>query len=55
MLHITNYSEFKLYLPTSILSSLPEKLDHFYLFEPRRAKKLTSDLFYNNYETVRRG
>ena len=33
---------------------LPAKLDHFYLFDPCRAKNLTSDLSFNNYETVRR-
>ena len=39
---------------TSILRPLPAKLNHFYLFDPCRAKKLTSDLFFNNFETVRR-
>ena len=39
---------------TSILRPLPAKLEHFYLFDPCRAKNLTFDLFFNNYETVHR-
>ena len=38
---------------TSILRPLPAKLDDFYLLDPCRAKNLTSDLFFRNYETVR--
>ena len=33
---------------------LQAKLQHFYLFDPCRAKLLTSDFFFNNYKTVRR-
>ena len=39
---------------TSILRPLPVKLEHFYLFDPCRAKNVTFDLFFNNYEMVRR-
>ena len=38
----------------NILRPLPAKLDPFYLFDPCRAKNLTFDLSFNNYETVRR-
>ena len=39
---------------TSILRPLPAKLEHFYLFDQGcRAKNLTFDLFFNNYERVR--
>ena len=54
MLHIANYSEFELYLPDEHFETTASKLDHFYLFDPCRAKQLTSDPFFNNYETVRR-
>ena len=38
----------------NILRPLPAKLKQFNLFDPRWAKNLTFDLFFNNYETVRR-
>ena len=38
----------------NILRPLSAKLDHFYLFDPCRDKKVTFDLSFNNYETVRR-
>ena len=38
----------------SILRPLPAKSEHLNLFDPCRAKKLTFDLFFDNYETVRR-
>ena len=38
----------------NILRPLPAKSDHFYPFDPCRAKNLTFDLFFSNYETVRR-
>ena len=38
----------------NILRPLPAKLEQFYLFDPCRAKNLTFDLFFNNYETARR-
>ena len=38
----------------NILRQLPAKLDHIYLIGPCRAKNLTFELFFNNYETVRR-
>ena len=43
MLHIANYSKFELYLPHEHLRPLPAKLELFYLFDPCRAKNLTSD------------
>ena len=39
---------------TSILRPLSAKLGQFYRFDPCRANNLTFDLFFNNYETVRR-
>ena len=44
MLHIANYSEFELYLPDEHFDTIASKIGSF----------LTSDLFFNNYETVRR-
>ena len=39
----------------NILRPLPAQLEHFfYLFDPYRAKNLTFDLSFINYETVRR-
>ena len=38
----------------NILRPLPAKLDHLYLFDPCRAKNLSFDLSFNNFETVRR-
>ena len=38
----------------NILRPLPAKFEHFYLFDPCRAKNLTVDLFFNKYETVGR-
>ena len=38
----------------NIVRLLQAKLDHLYLFDPCRANNLTFDLFFNNYETVRR-
>ena len=54
MLHIANYSEFELYLPDEYFETIASKIGPFGLFDPCRAKKMTSDLFINNYETVRR-
>ena len=48
-----NYDFHCIYL-INILRPLPAKSDHFYLFDPCRAKNLTFDLFFSNYETVRR-
>ena len=36
----------------NILRPLPSRLEHLYLFGPSRAKHLTIDLFFLNYETV---
>ena len=35
----------------NVLRPLSAKLEHFHPFHPCRAKNLTFDLFYNNYET----
>ena len=37
----------------AILRPLLAKLEHFYLFDPCRAKNLTFDVFFNNYKIVR--
>ena len=42
------------WIELNILRPLPAILDHFYLFDPCRAKNLTFDRVFNNYETVRR-
>ena len=36
----------------SILRPLPAELEHFYLFDPCRAKHLTFDLFFDNNKTI---
>ena len=54
MLHLGNYFEFELFYKTSILRLLPAKVVHFYTFDPYKAKILTFDLSFNNYDTVRR-
>ena len=54
MLHIANYSEFELYLPDKHFETIASIIGAFYLFDHCRAKNLTSDLIFNNYETVRR-
>ena len=51
MLHIANYSEFEFYLPNEHFDeTIASKIGSFLPFDPCRAKKLTSDLFFNNYE-----
>ena len=54
MLHIVNYSEFELFLQDEHFETIASIIGAFYLFGPCRAKNLTFDLFFNNYETVRR-
>ena len=54
MLQIANYSEFELYLLDEYFETIGSKIGAFYLFDPCRAKKLTSDLFFINYKSVRR-
>ena len=51
---MANYSDFSLYLLDKHFETIARKLDHFYLFDPCRAKNLTFDRSFNNYETVRR-
>ena len=54
MLHIENYSELKLYLQDKHFQTTASNIGAFYMFDPCRAKNLTFDLFFNNYESVRR-
>ena len=56
MLHIANYSEFELYLQDEHFETTASESGAFVfnLFDPCRAKNVTFDLFFNNYETVRR-
>ena len=55
MLHMANNSEFELYLPDEHFETIASKIDPFLTcLTPVEPKKLTSDLFFNNYETVRR-
>ena len=51
MIHIANYSEFKMYLPDEHFET---KWGSFTCLIPVEPKLLISDLFFNNYETVRR-
>ena len=51
---MANYFDFLLlYLLDEHFETIASKIGAFYLFDPCRAKNLTSDLFFNNYETVR--
>ena len=55
MLHIANYSEFVLYLPDENFETIASKIGSFLpVWLLYRAKNLTFDLSFNNYETVRR-
>ena len=54
MQHRANYSEFELYFPDEHFETIASKIGSFLPDYPYRAKKLTSDLFFNNYEMVRR-
>ena len=46
--YMANYSEFELYLKDEHFDTiLQAKLEHFYLFDPFRAKNLTFGPFFN--------
>ena len=54
MLHIANYSEFEMYLPDEHFETIARKnWGIFTCLIPVEPKLLISDLFFNNYETVR--
>ena len=52
MLHIANYSKFKMYLPDEHFETIDWGI--FTCLIPVEPKPLISDLFFSNYETVRR-
>ena len=54
MLHIANYSKFEMYLPDEHFETIGQNLGIFTCLIPVEPKLLISDLFFNNYETVRR-
>ena len=51
---MANYSDFALYLLDEHFETIASKIGSFYLFDPCRAKNLTFDLSFYNYETVHR-
>ena len=52
---MAKYSDFSLYLLDEHFETIASTIGaFFYLFDPYRAKNLTFDLSFINYETVRR-
>ena len=49
---MANYSELELHLQDEHFETIADKIGAFLLFDPYRAKNLTFDLFFNNFETV---
>ena len=50
----SNYDEFELYLLVELFKAIANKIRAYSPVWPLKSQKLDLDLFFNNFETVRR-